>query len=122
VTPSAGRARGGRSAALVRALLDVRRTAATASDALLNLVPDTGDHATGRVVDDFVEQASDVLRALVESLGDTVLGLEAPGSSAPGSSAPGSSAPGSSAPGSSAPESPAHDRSEHGGAPRGWGW
>jgi len=117
VTPSAGRARGGRSAALVRALLDVRRTAATASDALLNLVPDTGDHATGRVVDDFVEQASDVLRALVESLGDTVLGLEAPGSSAPGSSAPEFSAPEFSA-----PESPAHDRSEHGGAPRGWGW
>jgi len=102
VTPSAGRARGGRSAALVRALLDARRTAAAASDALLNLVPDTGDHATGRVVDDFVEQASDVLRALVESLGDTLLGLETPGPAAP--------------------ESLAHDRSELGGAPRGWGW
>jgi len=77
VTVSPGPARSGRSAALGRALLDARRTATTASEALLNLVPDTGDHATGRLVDDFVEQASDALRALAESLGDTVTRLGA---------------------------------------------
>lgn len=65
----------GRGAALARGLLDVRLTATTASDALLSLVPDTGDHATGRSVDDFVEQASDALRALVESIGETVAAL-----------------------------------------------
>lgn len=81
MTPSPGAARG-RSAALERALIDVRRTATTASDALLSLVPDTGDHASGRVVDDFVEQASDALRALAESLGETVGRLDAPGPSA----------------------------------------
>ena len=77
MTVSSGPARSGRSAALGRALLDARRTATTASEALLNLVPDTGDHATGRLVDDFVEQASDAMRALAESLGHTVEGLGA---------------------------------------------
>ncbi len=47
-------------------------TARTASEALLDHLPDTGDHPTGRAVDDFVEQASDALRALEESLTDAL--------------------------------------------------
>ncbi len=46
--------------------------ATAASETLLDHVPDTGDYATGRAVDDFVEQASDVLRALAESVAETL--------------------------------------------------
>ena len=62
---------------LAAALLDVRRCAARDGDALLLQVPDTGDLVTGRVVDDFVEQASDALRALAESLGEALEALDA---------------------------------------------
>lgn len=82
MTPSSGPGRSSRSAALGRALLDVKRTATTAADALLDLVPDTGDQATGWVVDDFVEQAGDALRTVAELLGETLGQLDAPGSPA----------------------------------------
>lgn len=57
---------------LTAALAEVQRCASSSGDALLHLVPDTGDLVTGRVVDAFVEQASDALRALVESLGEEI--------------------------------------------------
>ncbi|WP_295697699.1 hypothetical protein [Lapillicoccus sp.] len=63
---------------LAAALADVRRCAAGTSDALLHHVPDTGDHVTGRIVDDFVDQASDALRALAESVADALASLESP--------------------------------------------
>jgi len=77
VTTSSGPARRGHAGGVERALADVRQVATAASETLLDHVPDTGDHATGRAVDDFVEQASDALRALAESLGDTVTRLGA---------------------------------------------
>jgi hypothetical protein len=42
------------------------------ADDLLAQVPDTGDSATGRAVDDFVEQAADALRALDEAVAETL--------------------------------------------------
>lgn len=63
---------------LTAALIDLRRCAARGGDELLHHVPDTGDLVTGRVVDEFVEQASDALRALAESVGETLEALEAP--------------------------------------------
>lgn len=54
------------------ALEAVREASSRAAETLLQHVPDTGDHATGRVVDTFVEQAGDTLRALVESLTQTL--------------------------------------------------
>lgn len=69
---------------LTAALADVGRVAARAGDALLHHVPDTGDLLTGRVVDEFVEQASDALRALAESVGETLALMEASESRADG--------------------------------------
>ena len=68
--------RSGSRELLTTALADVRHCAASSSDALLHHVPDTGDLVTGRVVDDFVEQASDALRALVESLAESLDSLD----------------------------------------------
>jgi phage-related minor tail protein len=57
---------------LVRVLTAVREVARTEADDLLSQVPDTGDSATGRAVDDFVEQAADALRALGEAVTETL--------------------------------------------------
>ncbi|MEO8830053.1 hypothetical protein [Lapillicoccus sp.] len=51
-------------AGLVRVVDGVRRSAAAVAEDVLGHLPDTGDHVTGRSVDDFVEQAADALRAL----------------------------------------------------------
>ena len=72
MTTSSGPARRGRAGAVEHALADVRKVSTAASETLLDHVPDTGDHATGRAVDDFVEQASDALRALAESVAETL--------------------------------------------------
>lgn len=54
---------------MLRAVRDAARTEA---EVLLGQVPDTGDSATGRAVDDFVEQAADALRALDEAVTETL--------------------------------------------------
>ena len=53
----------------------VREVARGQADDLLDHVPDTGDTTTGRAVDDFVEQAADALRALDESVAETLRSL-----------------------------------------------
>lgn len=68
---------GPRRAGLVHVLSAVRETARGQADDVLAYVPDTGDPATGRAVDDFVEQAADALRALDEAVAQTLRRLEA---------------------------------------------
>ena len=63
---------GPRRDGLVRVLGTVREVARTEADDLLGQVPDTGDSATGRAVDDFVEQAADALRALDQAVAETL--------------------------------------------------
>jgi len=65
-------AAGPRREGLVRVLRTVREVARTQADDLLGQVPDSGDPATGRAVDDFVEQAADALRALDEAVAGTL--------------------------------------------------
>ena len=65
-------AAGPRREGLVRVLRTVREVARTQADDLLGQVPDSGDPATGRAVDDFVEQAADALRALEEAVAETL--------------------------------------------------
>ncbi|MEP6798312.1 MAG: hypothetical protein ABI890_09200, partial [Lapillicoccus sp.] len=62
----------GRQAATSSALRELQTIAARSAEALLQHVPDPGDHVTSRVVDDFVEQASDALRALAECVTETL--------------------------------------------------
>lgn len=50
---------------------DLAGLAAQAADDLLAHVPDTGDAATGRSVDAFVEEAAAALRVLSGALGAT---------------------------------------------------
>ena len=68
---------GPRRDALMRVLEAVREVARAGSEDVLGHVPDTGDTATGRAVDDFVEQAADALRALDEAAAETIRRLEA---------------------------------------------
>ena len=70
-------ASGPRRDGLVRALGAVRELARGQADDILGHVPDTGDRATGRAVDDFVDQAADALRALEEAVTQTLRRLEA---------------------------------------------
>jgi hypothetical protein len=70
-------ASGPRRDGLVRALGAVRELARGQADDILGHVPDTGDRATGRAVDDFVDQAADALRALDEAVTQTLRRLEA---------------------------------------------
>jgi len=67
---------GPRRDGLVRVLTAVREVARGQADDLLDHVPDTGDTTTGRAVDDFVEQAVDALRALEESVSETLHTVE----------------------------------------------
>ena len=67
---------GPRRDGLVRALVAVREVARSQADDLLDHVPDTGDTATGRAVDDFVEQAADALRALDEAVASALRSVE----------------------------------------------
>jgi hypothetical protein len=67
---------GPRRDGLAGVLAAVGEVARSQADDLLDHVPDTGDTATGRAVDDFVEQAADALRALDESLARTLRAVE----------------------------------------------
>jgi hypothetical protein len=68
-------AAGPRREGLVRVLGAVREAARSQADDVLRHVPDTGDSATGRAVDDFVDQAADALRALDEAVAETLSAL-----------------------------------------------
>ncbi len=116
MTRSAGPAGGARAGALARALSAARDTASAAAEDLLQHVPDTGDAVTGRAVDDFVDQAGDALRALAESLGETIERLAGTGSRALDDLPPrGARTPGGAAAsrGPGLPDRPSG---------RGWGW
>lgn len=78
MTTSVGRPDGPRRDGLVRTLDAVRSLARAQSDEVLGYLPDTGDRATGRAVDDFVEQAADALRALDEAVARTLAELGSP--------------------------------------------
>jgi hypothetical protein len=69
-------ASGPRHDGLVRVLTALRGVARAQADDVLGHVPDTGDAATGRAVDDFVEQAADALRALDETVVGMLRALE----------------------------------------------
>lgn len=56
----------------VAALTAIGRDALAGSDELLQHYPEVGEHTTQRAVDSFVDQASDSLRALRESLDDCI--------------------------------------------------
>ena len=58
---------------MLRALARSRSVTAEMSDELLTHVPDLGDLATGRVLDAWVEQAADTLRALSEAMEERLL-------------------------------------------------
>jgi hypothetical protein len=68
---------GPRRDGLVRVLTSLSGTARAQADDVLSHVPDTGDTATGRAVDDFVEQAADALRALDQVLSESARRLQA---------------------------------------------
>ncbi len=57
----------------LRALARARSVTAAASDELLTHVPDLGDLPAGRVLDAWVEQAADTLRALSEATEERLL-------------------------------------------------
>jgi hypothetical protein len=69
---------GPRRDGLVRVLIAVREVARGQADDVLGHVPDTGDAATGRAVDDFVEQAADALRALDQAAAETLQRIAVP--------------------------------------------
>ena len=71
-------ASGPRRDGLVRTLGAVRELArARRRTTFSDTFPDAGDTATGRTVDDFVDQAADALRALDEAVAETLRQLEA---------------------------------------------
>ncbi len=57
----------------LRALARARSVTAAMSDELLTHVPDLGDLPAGRVLDAWVEQAADTLRALSEATEERLL-------------------------------------------------
>lgn len=79
MSSSPGPRRPGSATGPAEVLAELRRSALLGADALLQHVPDTGDHATGRAVDTFVEQAVDALRALAETVGETLAGAAGDG-------------------------------------------
>lgn len=81
---SAGSDGGLRRSRLVRTLQSVAAAARAQADDVLAHVPDTGDPATGRAVDDFVEQAADALRALDETVSATLRRLQGDVADQPG--------------------------------------
>jgi hypothetical protein len=68
---------GPRRDGLVHALEAVRPLVRAQADDVLSALPDAGDPATGRAVDDLVEQAGDALRALDELVTLTLRRLDA---------------------------------------------
>ena len=73
------RAAGAADPATLRALADARAGARSLSDALLTHLPDVGDLATQRLLDTWVEQGADTLRALAEALEERLLDLGSAG-------------------------------------------
>ena len=73
------RAAGAADPATLRALADARAGARSLSDALLTHLPDVGDLATQRLLDAWVEQGADTLRALAEALEERLLDLGSAG-------------------------------------------
>jgi hypothetical protein len=70
---------GPRRDGLVRTLGAVRSLARAQADDVLAALPDAGDPATGRAVDDLVEQAGDALRAVDELVTLTLRRLDGAG-------------------------------------------
>ena len=70
---------GPRRDGLVRVLRSLSEVARAQADDVLSHVPDTGDTATGRAVDDFVEQAADAFGALDQVLAESARRLEGHG-------------------------------------------
>lgn len=66
---------GGADPATLRALAAARSTTRASSDELLTHLPDLGDLPTQRLLDTWVEQAADTLRALSEALEERLLDL-----------------------------------------------
>ena len=67
----------------LRALARARLATAEISDELLTHVPDLGDLPAGRVLDAWVEQAADTLRALSEAMEERLLDTAAGSGAAP---------------------------------------
>jgi hypothetical protein len=61
--------------AALRALVAARTETRAMSDRLLDHLPDLGDLATQRLLDAWVEQAADTLRALSEAVEERLLDL-----------------------------------------------
>lgn len=61
--------------AVLRTLTAARRETRAMSDALLGHLPDVGDLATSRLLDAWVEQAADTLRALSEAAEERLIDL-----------------------------------------------
>ncbi|MDQ2755676.1 MAG: hypothetical protein M3Y71_03800 [Actinomycetota bacterium] len=78
MTSSPGPRPPGSAAGPAEILTAVQRSANLGADALMQHVPDTGDHPTGRAVDSFVEQAGDALRALAQAVDETLAAADAP--------------------------------------------
>ena len=64
--------------AALRALAAARTETRAMSDRLLDHLPDVGDLATQRLLDTWVEQAADALRALSEAAEERLLDLGRP--------------------------------------------
>jgi hypothetical protein len=64
--------------AALRALAAARAETRAMSDRLLDHLPDVGDLATQRLLDTWVEQAADALRALSEAAEERLLDLGRP--------------------------------------------
>ena len=104
-----GVGRPGADPATLRALTHARATTRSLSDDLLTHLPDVGDLTTQRLLDAWVEQAADTMRALAEGLEERLLELARPvptdHSTGPGSPIDGSPIAGSpSGPAGSGPE------------------
>ena len=65
--------------AALRALAAARAETRAMSDRLLGHLPDVGDLATQRLLDAWVEQAADTLRAVSEAAEERLLDLGRPG-------------------------------------------
>lgn len=63
--------------AVLAALTDARRTGLVLAEDLLTHLPDLGEPASQRAVDAWVEQAADTLRAVAETIEETLLDLGA---------------------------------------------
>jgi hypothetical protein len=84
---------GAAEAVTLRALADARAGSRSLSDALLTHLPDVGDLATQRLLDAWVEQGADTLRALAETLEERLLDLGSAAAERSGAEPSGGGAP-----------------------------